>query len=55
MRSMPILTQGGGDIYGSTGSSLYEHGFAGMQGMRVLGGVALDSEAMHAELQRNTY
>ena len=32
--------------------ALYEHGFAGMQGMRVLGGVALGSEAMPAHLQR---
>ena len=28
--------------------ALYVHGFAGMQGMRVLGGVALGCEAMHA-------
>ena len=32
--------------------ALYVHGFAGMQGMRVLGGVALGSEAMPAHLQR---
>ena len=32
--------------------ALYVHGFAGMQGMRVLGGVALGSEAMPDLLQR---
>ena len=47
--------KGGGNIYGSTGSSLYIHGFAGMLGMCFLGGVALESEALHADLQRNTY
>ena len=34
---------------------LYVYGLVGMQGMRVLGGVALGSEAMHAQLQRHTY
>ena len=35
--------------------ALYVHGFADMQGIRVSGGVALGSEAMHAQLQRYKY
>ena len=45
------LDGGGASLY----CALYEHRFAGMQGMRVLGGVALGSEALHAELQRYRY
>ena len=49
MRSM-LVFMAGGVTYPY--QALYEHGFAGMQGMRVLGGVALGSEAMPAHLQR---
>ena len=52
MRSM-LVFMAGGVTYPYR--ALYEHGFAGMQGMRVLGGVALGSEAMHAQLQRYTF
>ena len=52
MRSVLIFMAGGATY---SYRALSVHGFGGMQGMRVVGGVALGCEAMHAELQRYTY
>ena len=48
MRSMLVFMAGGATY---PYRALYVHGFAGMQGIGVLRGVALGSEAMPAHLQ----
>ena len=52
MRSKLIFMAGGATY---SYRALYVHGFAGMQGMRVLGGVVLGSKAMPAQIKRYTY